>query len=51
MILLVDNQLTVALARHLSASGCECIHLLDVGLDDGTIKLSGSTQKSATWSS
>ena len=34
MILLVDNQLPVALARHLSASGLECSHVLDVGLDD-----------------
>lgn len=34
MILLVDNQLPVALARHLSASGLECFHVLDVGLDD-----------------
>ncbi len=34
MILLVDNQLPVALARHLSGSGLECFHVLDVGLDD-----------------
>ena len=34
MILLVDNQLPTALVRHLSASGCECIHVLDVGLED-----------------
>ncbi len=34
MILLVDNQLPTALARHLSVSGCECTHVLDVGLED-----------------
>lgn len=34
MILLVDNQLPVALARHLSAGGWECVHVMDVGLGD-----------------
>ena len=34
MILLVDNQLPIALARHLSAGGCECIHVLDAGLEE-----------------
>lgn len=34
MSLLVDNQLPVALARHLTANGWECIHVQDVGLDD-----------------
>jgi len=29
---LVDNQLPAALARFLSARGCECLHVLDVGL-------------------
>lgn len=33
MSLLVDNQLPVALARHLAANGWECIHVQDVGLD------------------
>lgn len=40
MNLLVDNQLPVALARHLAANGWECCHVLDVGLDaanDGII--------------
>ena len=36
MNLLVDNQLPVALARHLSAHGCECIHVRDVGLDEAS---------------
>ncbi len=36
MTLLVDNQLPMALARHLSALGCECIHVRDVGLDEAT---------------
>ncbi|KAF0203884.1 MAG: hypothetical protein FD173_1665 [Gallionellaceae bacterium] len=34
MSLLVDNQLPVALARHLAANGWECIHVLDVGLEN-----------------
>jgi len=34
MILLVDNQLPIALARHLSAGGCECIHVLNAGLEE-----------------
>jgi predicted nuclease of predicted toxin-antitoxin system len=34
MSLLVDNQLPVALARHLTANGLDCIHVLDVGLDN-----------------
>jgi predicted nuclease of predicted toxin-antitoxin system len=34
MSLLVDNQLPVALARHLTANGLECIHVQDVGLDN-----------------
>lgn len=34
MSLLVDNQLPVALARYLGAHGWECIHVLDVGLDE-----------------
>lgn len=33
MILLVDNQLPMALARYLAANGWECCHVLDVGLD------------------
>ena len=33
MSLLVDNQLPVALARYLAASGWECCHVQDVGLD------------------
>ncbi|MCC7313033.1 MAG: DUF5615 family PIN-like protein [Sulfuritalea sp.] len=33
MSLRVDNQLPVALARHLGAQGWECIHVRDVGLD------------------
>ncbi len=33
MILLVDNQLPVALARYLAANGWECCHVQDVGLD------------------
>ena len=34
MNLLVDNQLPVALARHLADNGWECIHVLDVELAD-----------------
>jgi predicted nuclease of predicted toxin-antitoxin system len=34
MSLLVDNQLPVALARHLTANGLECHHVQDVGLKD-----------------
>lgn len=34
MKFLVDNQLPVALARHLSAQGHECRHVLDLGLDE-----------------
>ena len=40
MTLLVDNQLPLALARYLAASGWECAHVQDVGLasaDDQTI--------------
>lgn len=36
MSLLVDNQLPVALARYLSASGWECVHVQDVGLGEAT---------------
>ncbi len=36
MSLLVDNQLPVALARHLGAYGWECIHVRDVGLDQAS---------------
>jgi predicted nuclease of predicted toxin-antitoxin system len=31
--LIVDNQLPIALARFLGASGFECAHVVDVGLD------------------
>jgi len=31
---LVDNQLPVAPARYLSASGLECVHVQDVGLGE-----------------
>ena len=34
MSLLVDNQLPVALARHIEASGWACIHVQDVGLGE-----------------
>lgn len=34
MKFLVDNQLPAALARHLSAQGHECRHVLDLGLDE-----------------
>lgn len=34
MILLVDNQLPTALARYLSDNGWECIHVVDVGLEN-----------------
>ncbi len=34
MSLLVDNQLPLALARHLAASGWECSHVQDVGLGE-----------------
>ncbi len=40
MTLLVDNQSPLALARYLAASGWECTHVQDVGLestDDRTI--------------
>jgi predicted nuclease of predicted toxin-antitoxin system len=33
MILIVDNQLPLALARFLAASGWECLHAQDIGLD------------------
>lgn len=33
MKLLVDNQLPAALARFLSASGLDCQHVLDIGLE------------------
>lgn len=36
MSLLVDNQLPVALARHLGASGWECVHVRDVGLGEAS---------------
>lgn len=36
MSLLVDNQLPVALARYLSASGWECVHVQDVGLGESS---------------
>jgi len=45
MSLLVDNQLPVALARHFTANGLDCIHVLDVGLDNADDRVSGSTQK------
>ena len=32
MKFLVDNQLPVALARFLAARGCDCAHVMDVGL-------------------
>ena len=34
MSLLGDNQLPVALARHLAANGFKCRHVQDIGLDD-----------------
>lgn len=40
MTLLVDNQLPLALSRHLAANGWQCTHVQDVGLeaaDDRTI--------------
>ena len=33
MTLLIDNQLPIALARHLAVSGWDCVHVQDVGLD------------------
>lgn len=36
MKLLVDNQLPVALARFLATSGFECLHVLDIGLDEAS---------------
>ena len=36
MSLLVDNQLPVALARYLGASGWECVHVRDVGLEEAS---------------
>ena len=36
MILLVDNQLPVALARYLSSHGLECIHVRDVEPDEAS---------------
>ena len=41
MRFLVDNQLPVALARFLSARGCDCNHVIDVG--------SASATDSAIW--
>ncbi|MGA2986172.1 MAG: DUF5615 family PIN-like protein [Terriglobia bacterium] len=32
MRFLVDNQLPLALARFLAARGCDCEHVMDVGL-------------------
>jgi predicted nuclease of predicted toxin-antitoxin system len=36
MSLLVDNQLPVALARYLDASGWKCIHVRDVELEEAS---------------
>ncbi len=33
MIFLIDNQLPIALARFVSSSGYECVHVRDVALD------------------
>ncbi len=33
-LLLVDNQLPIALSRFLSAQGFESVHVMDVGLDE-----------------
>jgi predicted nuclease of predicted toxin-antitoxin system len=33
MNFIVDNQLPLALARHLAAAGLACIHVQDVALD------------------
>lgn len=36
MRFLVDNQLPLQLARHLSGRGHDAIHVIDVGLDEAT---------------
>ena len=36
MKLLVDNQLPAALAVHLRARGHECMHVIDLGLDEAS---------------
>ena len=36
MRFLVDNQLPIALARFLAARGCDCDHVMDVGLGSAT---------------
>ena len=41
MRFLVDNQLPIALARFLAARGCDCDHVMDVGL--------GSASDSVIW--
>jgi predicted nuclease of predicted toxin-antitoxin system len=36
MRLLVDNQLLLALANHLRARGHDCLHVLDIALDEAS---------------
>ena len=36
MRFLVDNQLPIALARFLAARGCDCGHVMDLGLGSET---------------
>jgi len=36
MKLLIDNQLPLALAQHLRGWGLDCVHVLEMGLDQAT---------------